>query len=130
MPERGRTVSLEIPAEAEYVAVLRAAASVIATRLDFSLDEIDDLRILVDEAASLLIVAGAQGNLHCAIDADGDSIALSISGDLPPGASVASDGFAWSIVRALAHQVASHASGTEHTIAVTRRRGPVLHPAG
>jgi serine/threonine-protein kinase RsbW len=129
MPEPRRTVSVEIPAQAEYVAVLRAAASVIATRLDFSLDEIDDLRILVDEAASLLIVAGAQDTLRCAIDADGGSIALSISGNLPPGASPASEGFAWSIVRALAHRVESRTSGTEHTIAVTRRRGPVLHPA-
>lgn len=128
MPDAS-TVSLDIPAEAEYVAVLRAAASVIATRLEFSLDEIDDLRILVDEAASLLIVAGAQETLHCDIDVDGDAINLRLRADLPQGESPAADGFAWSIVRALAHEVGSRADGTEHTIALTRRRGPVLNPA-
>lgn len=129
MTDAARTVSLVVPAEAEYVAVLRAAAAVIATRLDFSLDEIDDLRILVDEAASLLIVAGAERTLHCAIDSTDDAVALRISADLPAGAAPAADGFAWSIVRALAHDVSSSASGTEHTIALTRRRGPVLDPA-
>ena len=53
------SVTILVPAKPEHVAVLRAAAGVVASRLEFSLDDIDDLRILIDEAASVLLSSGA-----------------------------------------------------------------------
>jgi serine/threonine-protein kinase RsbW len=46
---------LEIPAEAGYVQLARLVASGIAGRLDFNIDEIEDLRIAVDECCVALI---------------------------------------------------------------------------
>ena len=43
------SVTILVPAKPEHVAVLRAAAGVVASRLEFSLDDIDDLRILIDD---------------------------------------------------------------------------------
>ena len=46
---------LEIPADAGYVQLARLVASGIAGRLDFNIDEIEDLRIAVDECCVALL---------------------------------------------------------------------------
>jgi serine/threonine-protein kinase RsbW len=119
-------VHISIPASAEHVAVLRAAAGVVATRLDFSLDDIDDLRILIDEAASVLLMSGAIGRLECDLDATGDSVRFRLAGRLPDGQEPHGEGFAWSILHALAHEVSREVQDGSHVVAVTRLRGPVL----
>lgn len=125
----GGVVTLEVPAQAEYVAVLRAAAGVIASRLEFSLDDIDDLRILIDEAASVLLTSGAQGTLHCEIEAAEDTVSFRLTAAVTSGATSPEEGFAWSILRALAHEVSSETDERGQVISVTRSRGPVLDTA-
>ena len=44
-----------MPAESAYLSVLRTAAAGLAARLDFTLDEIEDLRIAIDEACAMLL---------------------------------------------------------------------------
>ena len=53
-------VRIEIPASGEYLAVLRAAASGLAAGLSFTYEEIDDLRIAVDELC--FAVMGEEGS--------------------------------------------------------------------
>jgi len=122
-------VTIEIPAQAEYIAVLRAASGVIASRLDFTLDDIDDLRILVDEAASVLLSAGAEQVLRCDIDVEDEAVRFQLHAQLPDGQSPHGEGFAWSILNALAHDVRMDVANGEHVISVTRSRGPVLDGA-
>jgi serine/threonine-protein kinase RsbW len=43
-------VVLTVPADGAYLSVLRTATAGLAARLHFTLDEIEDLRIAVDEA--------------------------------------------------------------------------------
>ena len=128
-PGADNVVRIDVPALPEHVAVLRAACGVVASRLDFSLDDIDDLRILVDEAASVLLSAGAQGRLRCEILADGDAVSLRLQARLPDGQLPHGEGFAWSILNALANEVTTSAEATDHTISVRRSRGPVLDSA-
>ena len=55
-----------MPAEGAYLSVLRTATAGLAARLDFTLDEIEDLRIAVDEACGMLLAQAAPGaNLEC-----------------------------------------------------------------
>lgn len=122
-------VTLDVPARAEYVAVLRAAAGVIASRLEFTLDDIDDLRILIDEAASVLLTSGAEGTLHCEIEAAEDTISFRLTAAVTSDATSPEEGFAWSILRALAHEVSSETDERGQVISVTRSRGPVLDTA-
>lgn len=129
MAEGRGAVTIEVPAQAEYVAVLRAAAGVIASRLDFTLDDIDDLRILIDEAASVLLTSGAEGTLHCVIEAAEGTIRFRLRADVPLGGTSPEEGFAWSILRALAHEVTSETDAAGQVIVVTRSRGPVLDSA-
>ena len=43
-------VEVRLPALSAYVSVLRTVTAGLAARLDFTLDEIEDLRIAIDEA--------------------------------------------------------------------------------
>jgi serine/threonine-protein kinase RsbW len=49
------TVTVRIPADTAHVALLRAAASALAARLDFPIDRITELQIVVDEVCSRLM---------------------------------------------------------------------------
>ncbi len=52
-------VNIRIPAAPEYIQVVRLIASGLASRLGFTLDDIEDLKIAVDELCAYL--TGAQG---------------------------------------------------------------------
>ncbi len=49
------SVLVEIPADTSHVALLRAAASALAARLDFTVDRITELQICIDEVCSRLL---------------------------------------------------------------------------
>ena len=44
-----------MPADTAYVAVLRTTTAGLAARLDFTLDDIEDLRIAVGEACAMVL---------------------------------------------------------------------------
>jgi serine/threonine-protein kinase RsbW len=126
----GDAITICVPAKAEHIAVFRAAVGVVASRLEFSLDDIDDLRILVDEAASVLMSSGATESLTCEIVTVEDSVQFRLKARLPDGQQPHGEGFAWSILNALAHEVKTEQeAGGEHVISVSRHRGPVLDSA-
>src|ERR1041384_5822660 len=52
---KGDVVELTVPALTSYLAVVRTATAGLAARLSYSLDEIEDLRIAVDEACVMLL---------------------------------------------------------------------------
>ena len=59
--DRPDTVDLVIPARLEYVRLTRLVVSGIATQAEFSVDEIEDMRIAVDELCATLIDQGEPG---------------------------------------------------------------------
>jgi serine/threonine-protein kinase RsbW len=98
-------VELRVPADPAYLAVVRTATAGLASRLNLTLDEIEDLRIAVDEACSLLLVGRAHPGrtLDASFTVGNGTISVIITGpadELPEGAS-----FSWSVLRALAGEV-------------------------
>ena len=61
-PTRRSDVSLRLPADSAYVAVLRTAAAGLAARQDFTIDDIGDLRMAVTEAFALVQPAAEPGS--------------------------------------------------------------------
>jgi serine/threonine-protein kinase RsbW len=49
------TVTIRIPADTTHVGLIRAAATALAARLDFTFDRITDLHIAIDEVCSRLL---------------------------------------------------------------------------
>jgi serine/threonine-protein kinase RsbW len=65
-------VHVRMPAESAYLSVLRTATAGLAARLDFTLDEIEDLRIAIDEACAMLLAQAIPGtDLECGFDDHG-----------------------------------------------------------
>jgi len=73
-----RRVELRIPAEPEWVGVARLAAAGIASRLDFSIEDIEDLKLAVAEACNCCIQNGGDGDLHIACELQADRITIGV----------------------------------------------------
>ena len=59
-------VELKIPSKAEWVAVARLAVAAVASRLRFSVDEIEDVKLAIAEACTHCIqhATGSDGLVH------------------------------------------------------------------
>ncbi len=116
-------VELRVPADATFVAVLRSLAAGLAARCDLTLDEIEDLRLAVDEACALLLPhAGPDTSMTTRFALRPDHLDLSISVPAEPDAAPDRGGFGWTVLGALADEVHVSSSGQELVIAVTKRR--------
>lgn len=54
------TVRMAVPSSPRFIGAVRATAASLANDLGFSLDDIDDLRLGIDEALSLLVEASPE----------------------------------------------------------------------
>jgi serine/threonine-protein kinase RsbW len=118
-------VELRLPAASAYLSVLRTATAGLAARLDFTLDEIEDLRIAVDEACALLIPDAAEGaDLTCLFSLSPDALSVTVEVPSRTGRAPRRNTFAWTVLTALAGEVDAHA-GADQRVAVTllKRRG-------
>jgi serine/threonine-protein kinase RsbW len=79
-------VRLAVPAAPEYARIARLTVSGLATRLGFTYDEVEDLRIAVGEACSLLLgPGGREGTLTLVYGLSPDAIAIEAIGDFTDG---------------------------------------------
>jgi serine/threonine-protein kinase RsbW len=102
-PEIRDQVTIQMPAEGAYLSVLRTATAGLAARLDFTLDEIEDLRIAVDEACGMLLGQAAPGaSLECDFTLGADRISIAVSAISQEPRTPARDTFAWTVLSALA----------------------------
>jgi len=124
--EAGRDqVTVKLPAEGAYLSVLRTATAGLAARLDFTLDEIEDLRIAVDEACAMLLAQATPGtSLECNFVLEEAAMTIEVSADSTLGQPPAKDTFAWTVLSALAGSVDSSVGPDGRvTIVLRKTRG-------
>jgi serine/threonine-protein kinase RsbW len=120
-------VTVCMPAEGAYLSVLRTATAGLAARLDFTLDEIEDLRIAVDEACAMLLSQAIPGtNLECAFDLSAEEMTITVSVIAAEPRIPARDTFAWTVLSALAGTVDSRVGPDDQVSIVLRKRREVL----
>jgi serine/threonine-protein kinase RsbW len=61
-PDAQPAIRLSIPAELRYLRLARVTAAAIAADMDFSVQDIDDVRVAVDELSALLIEDAGPGS--------------------------------------------------------------------
>jgi serine/threonine-protein kinase RsbW len=121
--ETGDRVQVCLPAEGAYLSVLRTATAGLAARLDFTLDEIEDLRIAVDEACAMLLPQAIPGtSLECAFDLGVDEMTITVSVIAAQPRVPARDTFAWTVLSALAGTVDSQIEPDDQVAIVLRKR--------
>lgn len=118
----------QVPASPLYLSVIRCAVSAMATRVDMTLDDIEDLRRAVDEACIVLMrdaVAGAE--LTCLLvhqDEDTVLVQARTVTDQPPA--VAPGTPSWWVLRRFGDEVRTDSHEDGHvTITVSKRRTAV-----
>ena len=74
MNDDDHRVTLVVPADPEYLRLARLAAADAGSRAGFDYEEIDDLRIAVNEMCHLLIGSGATGRVSVDFQANSDGV--------------------------------------------------------
>lgn len=114
-------VSIRLPADSAYLSVLRTATAGLAARLDFTLDEIEDLRIAVDEACAMVLPQARSGtDLTCAFELGDGALTVAVSAECDEPRQPSRDGFAWTVLAALTTSVAAEVEGSRLTITLSR----------
>ena len=78
-------ISLRIPATTQHIGLVRAAASALAARLNFTYDRIMDLHIAIDEVCSRILATSdpRPTRLDVVFEVDADALRVTTRGDSP-----------------------------------------------
>lgn len=119
----GDVVEIRVPASGAYIATLRLAAASLAARCDLTVDDIEDLRLAVDEACSLLLqLAPPDDTLQALFVVAPGALRVDASVVAANAADIDRGGFAWTVLGALASSVDVGRLDGRLTITVTKRR--------
>lgn len=124
MAEMHPDVELRIPADSAFLSVLRTATAGLAARLDFTLDDIEDLRIAVDEACAMVLPqARPASDLNCAFFLGDNSLTVAVSAECDSPRQPSRDGFAWTVLAALTTGLEAAVHGDTLTVTLSRSSG-------
>jgi serine/threonine-protein kinase RsbW len=120
------SVALQVPAVDVYVSTLRLIAASVATRSELTVDDVEDLRLAVDEACSLLLPHALPGTtLNAEFLLSPGFLAVDVSVGAVDGAEPDRTGYAWTVLSALAGPVTTRFGDGRLVIALAKRRAPV-----
>jgi anti-sigma regulatory factor (Ser/Thr protein kinase) len=89
-----------LPAAAEFARLARLTVAGLANRIGFSYDEVEDLRIAVGEACSLLMSGERSGSLELVFRIQPSQLEIVVTGTVDPRAAAA-DGLSRQILEAV-----------------------------
>jgi anti-sigma regulatory factor (Ser/Thr protein kinase) len=123
------TVLVRVPADPDYLAVIRSASAHVATKFGCTLSEVADLRLAVDEACGLLLRhtvrdrrADGAGDLECCFILDGPALRVVLSRQARDAAPPQSDEFGWTILGALVDDIVWRVEGPTVHVEIVKRR--------
>ena len=107
------TVRIELPAASGYLVLARTAVAAMCARLDYPLDRLEDVKLAVDEACSLLLSD---------TDADG-TLSVAVSAVTRHGKTPKQSSFAWTVLSALVEDVSASVDAGQVSITLSASRG-------
>ena len=113
-------VELRLPADGAYASVLRTTTAALAARLDFTIDDIEDLRMAVAEATALVLEVADEGSdLVSSFGLRTGEMTVSVSvGARAPG-EPDYDSFAWQVLTTLSTSAKVEATGGRFSVTMT-----------
>ena len=94
-------VRLTVPAALEYVRIIRLTGSGVASRLAFDVEEIENLRVAIDELASMAIEAADGGSLEIVFESGANELRIEGCAPARVGAEVGIDALTGQILKAV-----------------------------
>ena len=127
MPAKQRTradVELRLPADSAYVSVLRTTTAGLAARLDFPIDDIEDLRIAVGEASAMVLPEAAEDtDLICTFYMSAGSLTVEVSVEAVAPVQPDYDSFAWQVLSTLATRAEAESSEGRFAVSLSMEPG-------
>jgi serine/threonine-protein kinase RsbW len=119
-------VELRLPADSAFASVLRTTTAGLAARLDFPIDDIEDLRIAVGEASAMVLPeASTESDLSCRFFMDAGQLTIHLGVAVDHDVAPDYDSFAWQVLTTLATSASAETADGEFTISLTMESG---HP--
>jgi serine/threonine-protein kinase RsbW len=113
-------VELRLPADSAYVSVLRTTSAGLAARLDFTLDDIEDLRMAVGEASALVLPEAVPGSdLVCEFFMRPGELTIQVGVQARQPSPPDENSFAWQVLTTLATKASASIDGDRFTIILT-----------
>ncbi len=125
------SVSISIPAEPRYLQIVRLISAGLSSRLGFTLDEIEDLKIAVDELSAYLTGAqGREGFLDIRFDIHDDALHIHGSGRFAPGTRVRTEltEFSRMILSTVADEASLQGDGATPEFSIVKSRSASTLP--
>jgi serine/threonine-protein kinase RsbW len=121
---QGQSVEIRIPASPDHVALLRALVGMYAAREDFTLEEVDDLRMAVEEAAVQLLRRVNGDRLGLVLRTDGTAVRARLFGGVDTDEPVMDrESFSWTILSALSDELRVDTVEGTAVVELTKIRG-------
>jgi serine/threonine-protein kinase RsbW len=118
-------VTLSIPADPDFLVLVRSAVSHLGSRVGLSLPELEDLRLAANEACSLFLVPDegyhATGFLDCRFTLSGGSLHLRIAADVDPVCPPPFRRFGWALLEALVDETSWDVRERRATVHLVKR---------
>lgn len=117
-------VELRLPADNAYASVLRTTTAGLAARLDFPIDDIEDLRIAVGEASAMVLPeARPDSDLTCRFYLRPGELTVRISVEVDHEVAPDQDSFAWQVLTTLATGASTESADGVFSISVSMESG-------
>ena len=120
-------VEIRVPARSAYVSTVRLTAASLGAMCELSVDDLDDLRLLVDEACSLALpLAAADSGLSIRFELTHWCLAVETKVAADDAVIIDRSGYTWTVLQALASSIqASTVDGTVSVLLNKRRTDPL-----
>jgi serine/threonine-protein kinase RsbW len=117
------TVTLRVPPLADHVTLLRTVVSGIAARRDYTLEQVDDLRMAVEEAAVQLLRHGNGSPLVLNATIEEDELLIELSTTTVADETVFDpSSFSWMILQALTDRLSTAVEGNAASLRLVKYR--------
>lgn len=124
------TVTLRVPPLADHVTLLRTVVSGIAARRDYTLEQVDDLRMAVEEAAVLLLRHTDGTPLELRAVVEDHQLRVDLSTHVATADAVVDpSSFSWMILQALTDDLSTSVEGSTASLTLVKHRHHANHHA-
>ncbi len=113
-------VELRLPAEGAFATIVRTTAAGLAARLDFTIDDIEDLRIAIGEASALAIPEADPGtDLVAAFWFGPGSMTVELRVEAIDDPPLDTESFAWQVLDTMAQDASAGPEGGRFSVRFT-----------